>query len=136
MGDPLLVEVDAGVPCHWRTKSWKGIIGKNVRLMIYLYKYDNNEYIFLYKATVLLYSAGSFFSWWMCSLLGLGRRGVIKVMRPKCPFSNDVDNVIFKNARDLFRNPLVETCGHLALQKSPALTERFILNDAPKCADL
>ena len=72
----------------------------------------------------------------MCSLLGLGRRGVIKVMRPKCPFSNDVDNVIFKNARDLFRNPLVQTCGHLALQKSPALTERFILNDAPKCADL
>ena len=92
--------------------------------------------IYIYKATVLLYSAGSFFSWWMCSLLGLGRRGVIKVMRPKCPFSNDVDNVIFKNARDLFRNPLVETCGHLALQKSPALTERFILNDAPKCADL
>ena len=51
-------------------------------------------------------------------------------------FSKDVDNVIFKHARDLFRNPLVETCGHLALQKSPALTERFILNDAPKCADL
>ena len=51
-------------------------------------------------------------------------------------FSKDVDNVIFKHARDLFRNPLVETCGHLALQKSPALTERFILNHAPKCADL
>ena len=87
-------------------------------------------------ATVLLYSAGSFFPWWMCSLWGLGRGGVIKVMRPKCSFSKDVDDVIFKNARDLFRNPLVETCGRPALQKSPTLTERFILNDAPKCADL
>ena len=67
---------------------------------------------------------------------GLGGGGVIKVMRPKCPFSKDVDNVIFKNASDLFRNPLVATCGHLALQKSPTLTERLILNDAPKCADL
>ena len=54
------------------------------------------------------------------------------MMRPKCSFSKDVDDVIFKNARDLFRNPLVETCGRPALQKSPTLTERFILNDAPK----
>ena len=111
MGDPLLFEVDPGVPWHWRKKS------------------RGRESL---AATVLLYSAGSFFPWWMCSLWGLGRGGVIKVMRPKCSFSKDVDDVIFKNARDLFRNPLVETCGRPALQKSPTLTERFILNDAPK----
>ena len=113
MGDPLLR--GGGVPCHWRTKSWgKGIIGSHCLAVLC--------WQFLPVVDVFI--------------VGLGRGGVIKVMRPKCSFSKDVDDVIFKNARDLFRNPLVETCGRPALQKSPTLTERFILNDAPKCADL